>query len=42
MSWTAQKAAARPLTDNAYKVALVRNLVVRVLSDLVERNGGGR
>jgi xanthine dehydrogenase YagS FAD-binding subunit len=35
-------AAARPLTDNAYKVPLVRNLVVRVLSDLVERGEGGR
>jgi xanthine dehydrogenase YagS FAD-binding subunit len=38
----AELAAARPLTDNAYKVALMRNLVVRVLSDLVERGGGGR
>jgi xanthine dehydrogenase YagS FAD-binding subunit len=31
----AELAAARPLPDNAYKVPLVRNLVVRVLSDLV-------
>ena len=36
----AELAAARPLRDNAYKVPLVRNLVVRVLSDLVERHGG--
>jgi xanthine dehydrogenase YagS FAD-binding subunit len=33
----AELAAARPLTDNAYKVPLVRNLVVRVLTDLVGR-----
>jgi len=38
----AELAAARPLRDNAYKVPLVRNLVVRVLSDLVERHGGRR
>ena len=38
----AELAAARPLTNNAYKVPLVRNLVVRVLSDLVERHGGRR
>ena len=33
----AELTAARPLTENAYKVPLVRNLVVRVLSDLVAR-----
>jgi xanthine dehydrogenase YagS FAD-binding subunit len=30
----AELAAARPLPGNAYKVALVRNLIVRMLSDL--------
>ncbi len=34
----AELAAARPLTDNAFKVPLVRRLVVRVLSDLAEVN----
>jgi xanthine dehydrogenase YagS FAD-binding subunit len=38
----AELAGARPLTDNAYKLALVRNLVVRVLSGLVERRDGGQ
>jgi xanthine dehydrogenase YagS FAD-binding subunit len=38
----AELAAAAPLADNAYKVPLVRNLVVRVLTDLLERGDGAR
>jgi xanthine dehydrogenase YagS FAD-binding subunit len=30
-------AAARPLRDNAYKVPVARNLIVRVLLELAER-----
>lgn len=33
----AELAAARPLRDNGYKVALTRNLTVRLLSELVAR-----
>ncbi|MFG3153389.1 FAD binding domain-containing protein [Streptomyces sp. NPDC048219] len=32
----AELAAARPLTDNAYKVTLMRNLVIAVLTELAE------
>jgi xanthine dehydrogenase YagS FAD-binding subunit len=32
----AELAEARPLRDNAYKVALARNLIVRTLSELAE------
>ncbi|EFE65433.1 oxidoreductase [Streptomyces viridosporus ATCC 14672] len=32
----AELAAARPLPDNGYKVTLMRNLVVAVLSELAE------
>jgi xanthine dehydrogenase YagS FAD-binding subunit len=32
----AELAAARPLRDNGYKVALARNLIVRTLTELVE------
>ncbi|MFC6600051.1 FAD binding domain-containing protein [Kitasatospora paranensis] len=36
----AELAAARPLRDNGFKVPLVRNLAVRVLSDLAEEAAG--
>jgi len=32
----AELAAAGPLRDNAYKVDLARNLIVRMVTDLVE------
>ncbi|MET9437276.1 xanthine dehydrogenase family protein subunit M [Streptomyces sp. NPDC006551] len=38
----AELAAAEPLRDNAFKVALARNLAVSVLSDLASRAEGGR
>ncbi|TXL88063.1 xanthine dehydrogenase family protein subunit M [Streptomyces sp. IB2014 016-6] len=34
----AELAAARPLPDNGYKVTLIRNLVVSVLTELAERD----
>jgi xanthine dehydrogenase YagS FAD-binding subunit len=38
----AELAVAVPLRDNAFKVPLVRNVVVRVLTDLLERGEGAR
>jgi xanthine dehydrogenase YagS FAD-binding subunit len=39
MAIDAELSAARPLRDNAYKVPLVRNVVVRTLSDLAGLDG---